>query len=48
VSPTGKIDQDGLIDAVVEEGIEVKRETIVDIITRFNRMAACFLRAIGM
>jgi hypothetical protein len=42
VSPAGKIDQDGLIDAIVEEGIEVKRETVVDVITRFNRMATRF------
>jgi hypothetical protein len=40
VSPAGKIDKAGLIDAVKEEGVEIKRETIEDIVNRYNRIAA--------
>ncbi|MDR1454612.1 MAG: DUF4469 domain-containing protein [Tannerella sp.] len=42
VSPVGKINKSGLIDAIMEEGIELKRETIEDIVTRYNRVAASF------
>jgi hypothetical protein len=42
VSHTGKIDKEGLIDVIVEEGIELKRETIDDVVTRYNRTAARF------
>jgi hypothetical protein len=42
VSPAGKIDKSGLIDAVMDEGIELKRETVEDIVTRYNRVAAGF------
>jgi hypothetical protein len=42
VSPAGKINKPGLIDAIMEEGIELKRETVEDVVTRFNRVAARF------
>jgi hypothetical protein len=40
VSPMGKINKSGLIDALMEEGIELKRETVEDVVTRYNRIAA--------
>jgi hypothetical protein len=40
VSPMGKINKSGLINAVMDEGIELKRETVEDVVTRYNRMAA--------
>jgi hypothetical protein len=40
VSPMGKINKSGLIDAVMDEGIELKRETVEDVVARYNRMAA--------
>jgi hypothetical protein len=40
VSSAGKIDKSGLIDAVMEEGVEIKRETVEDIVSRYNRIAA--------
>ncbi|MDR0698916.1 MAG: hypothetical protein LBG28_06840, partial [Tannerella sp.] len=42
VSSMGKIDKSGLIDALMEEGLELKRETVEDIVTRYNRVAAGF------
>lgn len=42
VSPMGSINKAGLIDAIFEEGIELKRETVEDIVGRYNRMAARF------
>jgi hypothetical protein len=42
VSPMGKIDKSGLIDAVIDEGVEIKRETVEDVINRYNRLAARF------
>jgi hypothetical protein len=42
VSPMGKINKAGLIDAVMEEGVELKRETVEDVVNRYNRMAARF------
>ncbi|MDR1675913.1 MAG: DUF4469 domain-containing protein [Tannerella sp.] len=42
VSPMGKINKPGLIDALMEEGIELKRETVEDVVTRYNRIAARF------
>jgi hypothetical protein len=42
VSSAGKINKSGLIDAVMEEGIELKRETVEDVVTRYNRVAARF------
>jgi hypothetical protein len=42
VSSAGKINKSGLIDALVEEGIELKRETVEDVVTRYNRVAASF------
>ncbi|MDR1223542.1 MAG: DUF4469 domain-containing protein [Tannerella sp.] len=42
VSSMGKINRSGLIDALMEEGIELKRETLEDVVTRYNRMAARF------
>jgi hypothetical protein len=42
VSPAGTIDKSGLIDAVMEEGVEIKRETVEDVINRYNRIAARF------
>jgi hypothetical protein len=43
VSSMGKINKSGLIDAIIEDGIELKRETIEDIVTRYNRKAAWFV-----
>ncbi|MDR1454511.1 MAG: hypothetical protein LBJ01_02560, partial [Tannerella sp.] len=40
VSAAGSINKQGLIDAIVEEGIELKRETVEDVVTRYNRVAA--------
>jgi hypothetical protein len=31
ISPAGKINKSGLIDAVMDEGIEIKRETVEDV-----------------
>jgi hypothetical protein len=42
VSPMGSINKSGLIDAVMEEGIELKRETVEDVVNRYNRLAARF------
>jgi hypothetical protein len=42
VSSMGKINKSGLIDAIMEEGIELKRETVEDVVTRYNRVAASF------
>jgi hypothetical protein len=42
VSSAGKINKSGLIDAVVEKGIELKRETVEDVVTRYNRVAESF------
>jgi hypothetical protein len=42
VSSAGKIDKSGLIDAVMDEGIEIKRETVEDVVNRYNRVAARF------
>jgi hypothetical protein len=42
VSPMGKINKSGLIDAIIEEGIELKRETVEDVVTRYNRVAASY------
>ena len=42
VSSAGKINKSGLIDAIMEEGIELKRETVEDVVTRFNSVAASF------
>jgi len=36
----GSVDVTTIIDELVNEGMEVKRETAVDIVTRFNRKAA--------
>jgi hypothetical protein len=40
VSPMGSLSKSALIDAVMEEGTEYKRETVEDIVDRFNRNAA--------
>jgi hypothetical protein len=42
VSSAGKINKSGLIDAIMEEGIELKRETVEDVVTRYNRVSASF------
>jgi hypothetical protein len=42
VSSMGKIDKSGLIDAIMDEGVELKRETVEDVINRYNRMAASY------
>jgi hypothetical protein len=39
----GKIDKSGLIDAVMEEGVEIKRETVEDVVNRYNRVAARYV-----
>jgi hypothetical protein len=40
VSSMGSINKDGLVDAIIEEGVEIKRETIDDIVSRYNRHSA--------
>ncbi|MDR2027136.1 MAG: DUF4469 domain-containing protein [Prevotellaceae bacterium] len=42
VSSMGKIDKSGLVDAIMDEGVEIKRETVEDVISRYNRMAASY------
>ncbi len=42
VSPMGSINKKGLIDALVEEGVEIKRETLEDVISRYNRKSASY------
>jgi hypothetical protein len=42
VSSMGSINKQGLIDAIVAEGTENKRETVEDIVNRFNRHSAQF------
>jgi hypothetical protein len=39
----GKVNKSGLIDAIIEDGIELQRETIEDVVTRYNRKAAWFV-----
>lgn len=34
----GSIGIDGIVDKLQKEGIELKRETVIDVVTRFNRM----------
>lgn len=36
----GSIDAVDIVDELVKEGMELKRETVVDIVTRYNRKAA--------
>lgn len=36
----GSIDVEAIVDELVKEGMEIKRETVVDIVTRYNRKAA--------
>ncbi len=43
VSPMGSINKKGLIDALVEEGVEIKRETLEDVINRYNRKSASYV-----
>jgi hypothetical protein len=40
ISPMGSINKKGLIQSIIDEGIELKAETIEDVITRYNRHAA--------
>ncbi|MDR1866063.1 MAG: DUF4469 domain-containing protein [Bacteroidales bacterium] len=40
VSSAGSINKSGLIDAIMEEGAELERETIENAVTRYNRQAA--------
>lgn len=40
VSSSGSVGVQDVIDELVKEGVELKRETIVDVITRFNRKSA--------
>ena len=42
VSPAGKIDKQGVIDSIVAEGVEIKRETLEDVVNRYNRKCASF------
>ncbi len=42
----GSIGIGGIVDELQKEGIELKRETVIDVVTRFNRKAAEML-AIG-
>lgn len=43
VSYTGRIDKKGIIDAMAEEGVELKRETLEDVVNRYNRLCASFV-----
>ena len=45
LSSSGKIDKTGLIDALVEEGVEMRRETLEDVINRYNRKCAAYALA---
>lgn len=36
----GSVDVEAIVDELVREGMELKRETVVDIVTRYNRKAA--------
>lgn len=40
VETNGSINPEGIIDELQSEGMELKRETVVDIVTRYNRKAA--------
>jgi hypothetical protein len=40
VSSMGSINKSGLIDALMEEGSELKRETVEDVVNRYNRVSA--------
>lgn len=40
IESQGELELDGIIDAMLEEGINAEREHIKDIISRFNRKAA--------
>jgi hypothetical protein len=40
VSPQGHIKMEDVVDAIVEEGTEFARESLVDIIGRYNRLCA--------
>lgn len=40
VSINGSIGMKDIVDELVKEGMEVKRETVIDILTRFNRKTA--------
>jgi hypothetical protein len=40
VSSMGSLNKQGLIDLVMGEGIELKRETVEDVVTRYSRIAA--------
>ena len=40
VSIKGKVGMNEIVDELVNEGLEVKRETAIDILTRFNRKTA--------
>jgi hypothetical protein len=45
VSPMGSLNQAALVDAIMQEGIELKRETVNDVVTRYNRNAAKYAAA---
>lgn len=40
VSINGSVGMSEIVDELVKEGMEVKRETVIDILTRFNRKTA--------
>lgn len=40
VSINGSVGMNEIVDELVKEGMEVKRETVIDILTRFNRKTA--------
>ena len=42
VSSAGKIDKQGMIDALIAEGVELKRETLEDVVNRYNRKCASY------
>jgi hypothetical protein len=40
VSSVGSISKQGIIDALVKEGVELQRETLEDVVNRYNRVCA--------
>lgn len=42
VTPQGHLKQDDIIEAIIEEGTELSRETLVDVVNRYNRFCAKF------
>jgi len=43
VSSAGRIDKQGVINALVKEGVELQRETLEDVVNRYNRVCASYV-----